>query len=71
MDARRIRNLLPGVYALAVVLAVVLGGATVVAVVAIVGAMLLGLAYSTLSGGGPSPSADRAARRAGRRDRRR
>jgi hypothetical protein len=71
MDAHRIRNVLPGIYALAVVLAVVLGSAAVVAGVAVAGAILVGLAYSALSGGGPSPNAERAARRAGRRDRRR
>ncbi len=69
MDARRIRNTLPVVYALAVVIAVLFGSGTAVAAVAVIGAIVVGLGYSMLSGGGPSPDPGRAARRARRRGR--
>jgi hypothetical protein len=68
MDRHRIRNLIPPVYAL-----LILGGflisAAVGTVVVIVGALLSGLMWSTLSGGVTSSARrpDRAAKRAARR----
>jgi hypothetical protein len=69
MDARRIRTALPMLYALAIVVAAVVASGTVVAAVAVIGALLLGLAYSMLAGGRTSPNPERAARRARRRHR--
>jgi hypothetical protein len=68
MDRHRIRNLIPPVYAL-----LILGGflisAAVGTVVVIVGALLSGLMWSTLSGGVTNSARrpDRAAKRAARR----
>lgn len=72
MEARRARNFLPALYAIAIVLVLLLGGRTVLVAVIVVGAMLVGAGYAALSGrSGPvSPDPGRAARRAGRRDRR-
>ncbi len=69
MDSRQIRQALPILYSLAIVVAVVVGSATAVAAVAVIGALLLGLGYSMLAGGRTSPNPERAARRARRRNR--
>lgn len=69
MDARRIRNTMPALYALAILLALLFGGATVLVVVLIAGGMLVGLGYTLLSGGSGHGRAR--PERAARRDRRR
>jgi hypothetical protein len=74
MDRHRIRNIIPPVYGVLVIVGFLIS-ATVGLIVLLGGAMLSGLLWSTLSGGGSVPAvgrrsdrtAARAARRAGRR----
>jgi hypothetical protein len=69
MDKHRIRNLLPPLYAILILIGFLIDS-TVGVVVAVGGALLFGLFWSALSGGPPGRGRDRsarAARRAGRR----
>lgn len=52
MDAHRVRNARPVFYAVAIVTAFAFAGGTIGSVVIMAGAMLLGIGYATLSGGG-------------------
>jgi len=70
VEARQFRNVLPMLYAIAVVLAILFAHGTVLVAVLVVGAMVVGLGFAVLSGfGGPSHDPERAARRARRRNR--
>jgi hypothetical protein len=69
MDKHRIRNAMPPLYAILIMLGFLISS-TVGLVVVIVGALLFGLFWSVLSGGAPGGGRDRsarAARRSGRR----
>jgi hypothetical protein len=70
MQARQFRNVLPMLYGVAVVLAILFARGKVLVAVLVVGAMVVGIGYAAMSGfGGPSPDPERAARRARRRNR--
>ncbi len=69
MDAHRIRNLLPALYAAAIIGALLTRNGTALVAVVVIGAIVVGAGYAALSGG-VSPNPEGAARRAGRRNRR-
>ncbi len=56
---RNLRIVLPAVYAIAIVIAFLAGNTTVVLIVVVAGAMLLGLAYAMSRGGAPGVGRDR------------
>jgi hypothetical protein len=67
MSNHRVRNLIPPIYGLLIVVAFLISP-TAGLIVAVVGGMLCGLLWSTMSGGpGGRERPGRAARRAGRR----
>lgn len=67
MDAHRIRNLLPALYAAAIIGALLSRNGTAIAAAIVIGAIVVGAGYAALSGG-VNPSPERAARRGGRRN---